>query len=124
MRHLPTPPERCLGQLSATADFGQAFLGSASRSLSPLAASLPIAYIGQINLYTEHNEFEMLQEVAPNGQVTPYDWQNLPVYAELLDADASGMDWAEGARLILGLDVAAEGETARKCWESHLEAIN
>ena len=62
----------------------------------------------------------MLRNVAPNGQVTIYDRQNLPVYAELLDAEASGMDWAEGARLILGLDVAVEGEIARMCWESHL----
>src|SRR3546814_16069158 len=46
--------------------------------------------------------------------------QNLPVYAELLDAHAAGVDWAEGGRLILGLDVAVDGETARKCWESHL----
>src|SRR3546814_3480383 len=48
--------------------------------------------------------------------------QNLPVYAELLDAHAAGVDWAEGGRLILGLDVAVDGETARKCWESHLRS--
>ena len=62
----------------------------------------------------------MLRNVAPSGQVTEYDRQNLPVYAELLDADAAGIDWAEGARLILGLDVTVDGETTRKCWESHL----
>lgn len=62
----------------------------------------------------------MLRNVAPSGQVTIYDRQNLPIYAELLDADASGMDWAEGARLILGFDVGVEAEIARKCWESHL----
>ena len=62
----------------------------------------------------------MLRNVAPSGQVTEYDRQNLPVYAELLDADAAGIDWAEGARLILGLDVAVDSETARTCWESHL----
>lgn len=62
----------------------------------------------------------MLRNVAPSGQVTEYDRQNLPVYAELLDADAAGIDWAEGARLILGLDVTVNGETTRKCWESHL----
>jgi hypothetical protein len=65
-------------------------------------------------------EILVLRNVAPNGQVTRYDRQNLAVYAELLDADAAGMDWAEGARLILGLDVTVEDETARKCWESHL----
>lgn len=62
----------------------------------------------------------MLRNVAPSGQVTGYDRQNLPVYAELLDADAAGIGWTEGARLILGLDAAVDGETARKCWESHL----
>ena len=62
----------------------------------------------------------MLRNVAPSGQVTGYDRQNLPVYAKLLDADAAGIDWAEGARLILGLDVTVDVETVRKCWESHL----
>ncbi len=49
-----------------------------------------------------------------------YDLENLPVYAEMLDADAAGLHWAEGARLILGVDLTADGEAARKCWESHL----
>ena len=62
----------------------------------------------------------MLLNVAPSGQVTAYDRQNLPIYAELLDADAAGMGWTEGARLILDLDVAVDGEIAQKCWESHL----
>jgi hypothetical protein len=65
-------------------------------------------------------EFLVLRNVAPSGQVTSYDRQNLPVYAELLDADAAGMDWADGARLILRLDAALDGATARNCWESHL----
>ncbi len=63
----------------------------------------------------------MLRNVAPSGQVTDYDRQNLPLYAELLDADAAGMSWSEGARLILGLDVVVDKESARKCWESHLD---
>lgn len=62
----------------------------------------------------------MLRNVAPSGQMTGYDRQNLPVYAELLDANAAGIDWVEGARLILGLDVAVDDENARKCWETHL----
>jgi hypothetical protein len=65
-------------------------------------------------------EFLVLRNVAPSGQLTGYDRQNLPVYAELLDANAAGMGWAEGARLILDLDVAVDSENARKCWESHL----
>ncbi|MGN6356057.1 MAG: hypothetical protein ACTHLU_01075 [Novosphingobium sp.] len=88
--------------------------------MSPLAANLPIAYAGQINLYTEHNEFDMLQEVAPSGQVTLYDRQNLAIYADLLDADDAGIGWAEGVKSILGLDASDDGETARRCWESHL----
>src|SRR3546814_17993633 len=63
---------------------------------------------------TSHLEFLVLRNVAPSGQATDYDQQNLPVYAELLDAHAAGVDWAEGGRLILGLDVAVDGETARK----------
>jgi hypothetical protein len=62
----------------------------------------------------------VLLNVAPSGQVTGYDRQNLPVYAELLDADAAGMGWTERTRLILGLDAAVDDETARNCWESHL----
>ena len=62
----------------------------------------------------------MLRNVAPSGQVTDYDRQTLPVYAELLDADAAGVDWVEGARSILGLDASADRMTARRCWESHL----
>ena len=62
----------------------------------------------------------MLRNVAPSGQVIDYDRQTLPVYAELLDADAAGIGWAEGAQSILGLDVAADRMTVRRCWESHL----
>ena len=62
----------------------------------------------------------MLRNVAPSGQVTVYDRQNLPVYAELLDADDAGIGWTEGVRSILGLDASVDGETARQCWESHL----
>lgn len=62
----------------------------------------------------------MLLNEAPSGQVTAYDRQNLPVYAELLDADDAGIGWAEGVHSILGLDVAIDEATARHCWESHL----
>lgn len=62
----------------------------------------------------------MLRNVAPSGQVIDYDRQNLPVYAELLDADAAGIGWAEGVRSILGLDDTVDDMTARKCWDSHL----
>src|SRR3546814_1947565 len=87
--------------------------------LSRLAGFFAMAYGLQIDEQTSHLEFLVLRNVAPSGQATDYDQQNLPVYAELLDAHAAGVDWAEGGRLILGLDVAVDGETARKCWESH-----
>lgn len=57
---------------------------------------------------------------APCGEVSAYDRDHLLVYAELLDANASGMGWIEGASLILGIDPSADREAARLCWESHL----
>src|SRR3546814_6030199 len=44
---------------------------------------------------TSHLEFLVLRNVAPSGQATDYDQQNLPVYAELLDAHAAGVDRSE-----------------------------
>lgn len=52
--------------------------------------------------------------------MTAYDQQSLPVYAEMLDADDAGIGWEEGAHTILGLDIAIDEDTARRCWESHL----
>ena len=88
--------------------------------LSPLVNRFAVAYSLQIDEQTSHLEFLVLLNVAPSGQVTDYDRQSLPVYAELLDADTAGMGWAESARSILGLDVVADRMTARRCWESHL----
>jgi hypothetical protein len=88
--------------------------------LSLLAGFFAMAYDLQIEEQTTQLEIIVLRNVAPTGQATDYDRQNLAVYAELLDADAAGIDWANGARQILGLDATADGETARKCWESHL----
>lgn len=63
----------------------------------------------------------MLRNVAPSGQVCEYDRHNLPLYAELLDADAAGIGWAEGKTTILRLGMDADADVARQCWESHLE---
>ena len=41
-------------------------------------------------------------------------------YAELLDADATGVPWEDSAALILGLDVPRDRERALECWKSHL----
>ena len=62
----------------------------------------------------------MLRNVAPSGHITTYDKQNLPIYAEMLDAESAGMGWAEGARTILGLDLTQDATSARRCWDSHL----
>lgn len=61
-----------------------------------------------------------LLDHAPCGEVSGYDRDHLLVYAELLDADASGIGWMEGASPILGIDPCADREAARMCWDSHL----
>lgn len=54
-------------------------------------------------------------------QVTPYDRGHLQAYLRLLDADAARADWREAARLILGLDVAADPARARRIHDIHLD---
>jgi hypothetical protein len=61
----------------------------------------------------------MLRNVAPSGRVTPYDQQQLALYAAILDADAAGASWRESAKTVLGLDPDHQG--AQDCWRSHLE---
>lgn len=63
----------------------------------------------------------MLLNDAPSGQVSDYDRQHLAIYAELLDADAHGISWVEGAHTILNFDDTTPPDTVRRCWESHLE---
>jgi len=62
----------------------------------------------------------VLLNEAPTGQVSEYDRKHLAVYAELLDADATGVGWAEGARTLLCMDKDTPSAIARRCWESHL----
>lgn len=61
----------------------------------------------------------MLQNVAPMGPVSAYDRRNLSIYAQLLDAEESGLDWRSGAEEILGRDPCAE--TTLACWQSHVK---
>lgn len=61
-----------------------------------------------------------LRDVAPSGTVSEYDRSHLMIYAELLDAEAHGVTWQQGASTILGLDVDAGPDAARLCWDSHL----
>ena len=53
--------------------------------------------------------------------MTEYDRGHLKTYLRLLDAAAEGADWQEVAKLVLGLDVAANPEHARNVHEAHLE---
>lgn len=61
----------------------------------------------------------MLQDVAPTGPVGIYDQRNLALYAELLDAAETGLDWRNVATSIMKIDADAAG--AETCWRSHLE---
>lgn len=54
-------------------------------------------------------------------QVTAYDQAHFLTYARILDADADGIGWASGARIILGRDVDADPEAALACWDSHVK---
>jgi hypothetical protein len=63
-----------------------------------------------------------IADVAPDQfAVTPYDEAHLHVYRRLLDAKAEGMPWTEVAHFVLGRDVTANPEGARRCWLTHLE---
>jgi hypothetical protein len=59
---------------------------------------------------------------APSDDaLTPYDSDHLVTYLRLLDAESEGANWAEVARIVLGMDPEQEPERARGAWESHLE---
>jgi hypothetical protein len=62
----------------------------------------------------------ILETIAPSGGATDYDRSHLMTYAELLDAEARGVTWQQGASTILGFDPRADAEAARLCWDSHL----
>jgi hypothetical protein len=52
--------------------------------------------------------------------VCDYDRSHLLIYAELIDADDAGTDWADGAISILGIDPGVDWAAARICWDTHL----
>ncbi|OAN51209.1 DNA -binding domain-containing protein [Sphingobium sp. TCM1] len=63
----------------------------------------------------------LFEDRAPKvSQLTAYDESHLADYLRLLDADDEGADWREVARLILGVDAAAEPYRARAMYASHL----
>jgi hypothetical protein len=51
--------------------------------------------------------------------LTAYE-KHLVTYLRLLDADAEGADWREGARVVLHLDPEHDSGRARRVFESHL----
>ena len=62
-----------------------------------------------------------VSDTAPvEAVLTGYDEQHLVTYLRLLDADAEGADWREGANLVRHLGPEREPERARQAWESHL----
>lgn len=53
-------------------------------------------------------------------EVTPYDRAHLLTYVRLLDAAAAHADWREAAAIVLGLDVDADPDRARRIHDVHL----
>jgi hypothetical protein len=69
---------------------------------------------------TEERIMDLVDRLAPSGDaVLDYDRRHLALYAALLDADDSGMDWREAASSLMRLEVGAVD--AETCWRSHLE---
>lgn len=59
-------------------------------------------------------------EMAPNDPgLTDYDRAHLVTYVRLLDAEASGADWREAARHLLGADPDGRSDAARLSYETH-----
>lgn len=62
-----------------------------------------------------------LRERAPEGvPLTDYDREVAPIYLRLLDAETAGADWREVAKIVLGVDAAAEPQRAETMHASHL----
>lgn len=53
-------------------------------------------------------------------RVNSYDEAHFATYLRLLDAAEEGADWREVAKIVFGLDVAADPERARRIHDSHL----
>lgn len=59
-------------------------------------------------------------EAPTDATLTGYDQAHAVTYLRLLDADADGADWREVAREVLGCDPDADGDSARRTYDSHL----
>jgi hypothetical protein len=63
-----------------------------------------------------------IMPLAPTvDEFTPYDAAQMLTYARLLDAEREGHAWQDAARDILLLDIDADTDGARKCWQSHFD---
>ena len=74
---------------------------------------------------TEQNEASPIgapiAETAPTEpQLTDYDRAHLRTYLRLLDAAIEGASWEEATFIILGIDVMADPDRARRVHEEHL----
>ncbi len=67
---------------------------------------------------------EVHDQAPGEGAVTAYDAHHFLTYARLLDAEAAGTDWREGAAIILDRDVERYPVAARRCWDSHVARAN
>lgn len=62
-----------------------------------------------------------IRDRAPEDEgLTDYDRRHAPIYLRLLDAEAAGAPWDEAAKVVFGIDAAAEPERARTMHESHI----
>lgn len=85
-------------------------------------SSVYSCYVGKENRVTgEKHEYRPVEDCAPSDPtLTQYDSAHVATYVRLLDAEASGADWHEVARLVLDRDPVTDEAAARRCWESHL----
>ena len=62
-----------------------------------------------------------LADLAPDGdELTVYDEEHTVTYCRMLDAEKARADWREVARIVLHIDPEAEGDRARRAFDSHL----
>ncbi|KGJ12730.1 uncharacterized protein DUF2285 [Paracoccus versutus] len=64
---------------------------------------------------------DAFEDTPPQSErLTGYDEAHLTTYLRLLDAEEEGADWREVARIVFGLDVAADPDRAKRIHDSHL----
>lgn len=70
---------------------------------------------------SDANRSGILPAAPVVDEFTPYDAAHMLTYARLLDAERQGHAWQDAARNILLLDIEADSDGARKCWQSHYD---